>query len=280
MAGETAQGITRGAAPYLLLAGLGVLVYLKRDQIAAWFKGHLPGAGLGEAVGNFWDRITFWDNNQLTEDEASRMWAEYQAASDRLAASDLAYQAAKKWDNDCLNSGGVITMDNGVKVCGPSGVWQRDSQGNPITSEQAAAVGCTGTICDLDVTYSDVPQVDNYLESQILSLMRNRNTTREIAEAYMANTYGLDWNSWQAKVFSSPEFASRVGLPELGYQAVYGSDGVYLGPNLNPLVPQNDPDYTTIYNPSTGAMWSGSSSSTSYLMGDSPEAAAWRARYL
>jgi len=127
-----------------------------------------------------------------------------------------------------------------------------------------------------------VPEVDN-IALIVQQFAQKTGTTVQVAGAYLASRYGLSFDQFLTLARQEPTFAATVGLPGETYESLYlpnTPSGVYVGPNLNPLVPQGDSAFTTIYNPATGAMWSGSAESTSYLMGDSPEAAAWRARYL
>lgn len=52
MAETVGSGVGRGLAPYLVLAAVGIGIYLMRDKIAAWFTSKIPGAGVVAAVKN------------------------------------------------------------------------------------------------------------------------------------------------------------------------------------------------------------------------------------
>ncbi len=290
------EGIGKSIGPLLIVGGLIAGAYLFRNQIAGWIRGLLPGKddiggavedGLGLAPGSI------IGENGKSKDQICR-----EQHGDNFIWNPWRGVCVNGWTGE-TPSGPIDTTVPGTTpgvitdAVNPSGNpvqtltittenmcdWEPWKSSN-LCNKNYTAFG-NKVLTQEEIEYNEAVRAREY---SITNLMQERGTTREIAIAYLDNTYGLGYNDWRSKIWSSPEFAAKVGLPNMSYDAMYSAavaaGGVYLGPNLNPDVPQNDPDYTTIYNPSSGAMWSGSSASTSYLMGDSPEAAAWRSRYL
>lgn len=255
MAESVGSGFGRGVAPYVVLAAAGVGLYLFRDKIAGWIKSKLPGAGIPEAVGNGIGNLKQWPSaiiDWVTPDPVITGTPLPEGFGD----PNQNIQGQFDWHvipggfgnaSNALAPAPVVVADPALPMVGPS-----------------------------------VPEVDN-IALIVQQFAQKTGTTEQVAGAYLASRYGLSFDQFLTLARQEPTFAATVGLPGETYESLYlpnTPSGVYVGPNLNPLVPQGDSAFTTIYNPATGAMWSGSAESTSYLMGDSPEAAAWRARYL
>lgn len=288
------EGIGKSVGPLLIVGGLIAGAYLFRDQIAGWIRGLLPGKDdvggaiedtLGLAPGSIIGTTEGISLDQQCKNKfgSSYLWDPWQGKCVNGWTGTSPIDTAVPGTTPGILSDATTALGSPVQTLTitPENMcdWEPWKSSN-LCNKNYTAFG-NKVLTEEEIEYNEAVRVREY---SITNLMQERGTTREIAIAYLDNTYGLGWNDWRSKIWSSPEFAAKVGLPHMSYDAMYSAavdaGGVYLGPNLNPDVPQGDPNYTTIYNPSSGAMWSGSQASTSYLMGDSPEAAAWRARYL
>jgi len=279
------KDVTSAILPYAMLAGVAAVIYIKRDAIVNWLKGTLvPDSLVTDTDGDNWNDAgtgvidvnkPLWEGSLIGINPfTGKSWFYKETGIDTSVPGTTPGRIT-----DALNPSGnpvqtlTVTQDN---MCDWE-PWKSSDLCAPVSSLTVHSLATPAP--------TGVPQSE-YDNRMINAIVAAQGVSYQVAEAYYNNTYGLSFHEWNTKVFQSPEFAQKVGIPELTYTNVYARaaqnmpGGIYVGANLNPYVPQNDPDYTTIYNPSSGAMWSGSSSSTSYLMGDSPEAAAWRARYL
>jgi len=313
MAESVGSGFGRGVAPYVVLAAAGVGLYLFRDKIAGWIKSKLPGAGIPEAVGNGIGNLKQWPSaiiDWVTPDPVITGTPLPEGFGD----PNQNIQGQFDWHvipggfgnaANALAPAPVVVADPALPTVGPSvpvipGSPLPEGFGDPNQNIQGqfdwqvipgGFGNASNALAPAPVVVADpalptvgpsVPEVDN-IALIVQQFAQKTGTTEQIAGAYLASRYGLSFDQFLTLARQEPTFAATVGLPGETYESLYlpnTPSGVYVGPNLNPLVPQGDSAFTTIYNPATGAMWSGSAESTSYLMGDSPEAAAWRARYL
>lgn len=271
--------VSSAALPYVILGGIVVGIYLFRDKIKEYL-GNL-------AAGILPDSLTTPANELSPTGTTDSLWSWWTSGTKDLgygpvdltdAEPDYLSGDANKsvWQAQMERWFGTPTTE-AVSV----GEWMAEGHLTP-GAYTAPAEPAFAAIVEQTQAQSSVPTPT--FEEQ--SMMNKYSITQDVAAAYLANTYGLNFREWQQKALSTPSFAAAVGVPDYTYQAIYGQaagGGVYLGPNVNPLLEGlgiQPADAWTIYNPATGSQWSGSQASTSYLMGGSPEAAAWRDRYL
>lgn len=271
--------VSSAAMPYVILGGIVVGIYLFRDKIKEYLGSF--------AAGLLPDSLTTPANELTLTGTSDSLWSWWTSGTKDLGNGpvDLTDAEPDYLSGDATKSVWQAQMERWFGTSAAESVtvdeWMAEGHltpgayTSPTEPAFAAAVAATEA-------QSLVP-APSFEEQRMMS---KYGISQEVAAAYLGNTYGLNFREWQQKALSTPEFAARVGVPDYTYQAIYGAaanGGVYLGPNVNPLLEGSGiapADAWTIYNPATGSQWSGSQQSTSYLMGDSPEAAAWRERYL
>jgi len=255
MGESVGSGFGRGIAPYVVVGAIVVAVWHYRHKIAGWIKSKIPGAGIPDAVRTGVNNLSQWPAaivDWVTPDPVIPGTPLPEGFGD----PNQNIQGQFDWK---VIPGGFGTAAVSL------------APAPPVVSDPS-----------LPVVGASVPELSS-TELIVQQFAQKTGTTEQIAGAYLASRYGLSFEQFMTLARQEPTFAAKVGLPGETYESLYlpnTPSGVYVGPNLNPLVPQGDSAYTTIYNPASGAMWSGSAASTSYLMGSSPEAAAWRERYL
>jgi len=265
--------VSSAAMPYLLLAGVVGVVWIFRDKIKDYLAGFLPGLP---------DAVTMPANQISPTGTSDSLWSWWTGGTKDLGNGpiDLTDNQPDYLSGDANKSVWQAQMEK----------WFGKQEAVTVDEWMAAGHLTPGAyVAPTEPTFAnmvnELPSVPAASPDEV-RMMEKYNITQDVAAAYLGNTYGLDFRSWQQKVMSTPSFAEKVGVPDYTYASIYGEQaagGIYYGPNINPLLEGSGiapSDAYTIYNPASGAMWSGSQSSTSYLMGDSPESQAWRAKYL